>query len=102
MKQGERAYVFSSVFAPTDLNTKIIHDWQYFHKAKGEWISVSKITFPINGGRSEGYRGFSIKSGVFEGRWRVDIKTERNQIIGRVRFDIETSGVTPSLKSKTL
>lgn len=85
---GSPLYVFSSVFAPTDLDTSIIHDWQYFDYRVEEWVSVSKITFPIMGGRGEGYRGFSRKENLFEGKWRVDVKTERDQIIGRVRFNI--------------
>ncbi len=89
LQENSSLYVFSSVFAPTDLNTRIIHDWQYFDGKKGDWISVSKISFFIRGGRDKGYRGFSKKENVFEGKWRVDVKTERGQIIGRVRFNVE-------------
>jgi hypothetical protein len=88
-RSGMPLYVFSSVFAPTNLNTKIIHDWQYRDQAAGKWVSTSKITFPIRGGRGGGYRGFSTKSSLFIGEWRVDVKTGRGQVIGRVRFDIE-------------
>ena len=102
LKKGETAYVFSSVFAPTDLNTDIIHEWQYFDDVKGKWISASKIRFSIQGGRGDGYRGFSIKEGVFQGKWRVDIKTNRNQIIGRVRFDVVSEGFVSRLEEKTL
>ncbi|MCF1193471.1 DUF2914 domain-containing protein, partial [Mangrovimonas sp. AS39] len=62
----------------------------------GKWVSGSKISFPIKGGRNEGYRGFSKKENVFSGKWRVDIETERGQVVGRVRFDIfivDTAGV---------
>ncbi|MEX2014040.1 MAG: DUF2914 domain-containing protein [Parcubacteria group bacterium] len=89
LKPGAPLYVFSSVFAPTDLNTRIIHDWQYYDYGVKEWASASKVTFAITGGRVEGYRGFSRKENLSEGKWRVDVKTERNQIIGRVRFNIE-------------
>ena len=85
---GASLYVFSSVFAPTDLDTRIIHDWQYFDGAIDKWVSATKITFLIRGGRGEGYRGYSKKDNLFPGKWRVDVKTERNQIIGRVRFNI--------------
>src|SRR3989344_2393887 len=90
LETGSPLYVFSSVFAPTDLDTRIIHDWQYFSDQESKWISGTRITFPIIGGRDGGYRGFSKKESLFAGEWRVDVKTERNQIIGRVRFDIET------------
>ena len=89
LESGDPAYVFGSVFAPTDLNTTIVHDWQYFSETSNKWVSVSKISFPIRGGRGEGYRAFSKKSNVFPGKWRVDIKTERGQVVGRVRFIVE-------------
>jgi len=102
LRGDQEVYVFSSVFAPTDLNIEIIHDWQYFNKINKEWISASQIIFPIVGGRDGGYRGFSQKENIFPGKWRVDIKTERNQIIGRVNFNVETTGITPTLETKTL
>lgn len=95
-------YVFSSVFAPTDLDTRIIHDWQYFDDNTDKWLSATKITFPIMGGRDEGYRGFSKKENLFEGKWRVDVKTERNQIIGRIRFNIKTKMSEVELKEQIL
>lgn len=90
LKAGSPLYVFSSVFAPTDLDTKIIHDWQYFNDVTEKWVSATQITFPIKGGRDQGYRGFSRKESLFAGEWRVDVKTERGQIIGRVKFNIIT------------
>lgn len=102
LREGESAYVFSSVFAPTDLTTKIIHDWQYFDQTQDKWVSVSKIAFNIIGGRGSGYRGFSKKENIFPGKWRVDIKTDRNQVIGRVRFDIKEGEPLSGLETKTL
>lgn len=102
LETGAPLYMFSSVFAPTDLNTRIIHDWQYFDNVADKWVSVTKITFPIMGGRNDGYRGFSKKENLFEGKWRVDVKTERNQIIGRIRFNIETKTSEVKLEEKIL
>lgn len=102
LKPQDSVYVFSSVFAPTDLDIKIIHDWQYFDKSKGKWVSLSTISFSILGGRNEGYRGFSKKDTVSSGKWRVDIKTERGQVIGRVRFEIEMGLEGPGLETKTI
>ncbi|MDO8590949.1 MAG: DUF2914 domain-containing protein, partial [bacterium] len=47
------------------------------------------IQFPIVGGRDEGFRGYSIKSSVFPGRWRVDVETAEKNLIGRVEFTVE-------------
>lgn len=99
---GRSVYVFSSIFAPTDLNAVLVHDWQYFDENKGEWVSSSRISFPIRGGRSEGYRGFSKKENIFEGKWRVDIETERGQVIGRVRFDITIVDSIETLETRVI
>jgi len=98
----ESVYVFSSVFAPTDLGVRLIHHWQYFDESKNKWISANKISFPIKGGRDEGYRGFSKKSSIFAGKWRVDIETDRGQIIGRVKFNIQIKDSAPLLVSEII
>src|SRR3989344_1194053 len=90
LARGESAYVFSQVFAPTDINTKIIHEWQYKDNSKGGWITASTISFSIVGGADGGYRGYSLKSNVFAGKWRVNVRTSRGQVIGRIKFRIET------------
>jgi hypothetical protein len=102
LSKGSPAYVFSSVFAPTDLNTQITHDWQYYDESLESWISSSKITFPIIGGRDAGFRGFSKKEIIWGGKWRVDIKTTRGQIVGRVRFNIEETPSNFNLRTRSL
>jgi len=97
---GEEVYVYSSVFAPTDINTEIFHRWQYFDTATDEWETASVIQFPITGGRGEGYRGYSMKSAVFSGDWRVDVITKREQLLGRVSFNIVDAQEQPMLQSK--
>ena len=102
LKPDEPAYVFSSVFAPTDLNTQIIHDWQYYDETKGEWVSASKIPFMIIGGRNNGFRAFSMKDNIFQGKWRVDVETDRGQVIGRLRFDVKIGEPPFGLESHRL
>ncbi|MFC1721134.1 DUF2914 domain-containing protein [Patescibacteria group bacterium] len=97
---GEPAYVYSSVFAPTDINTEIFHRWQYFDSASGEWETTGLIQFPIAGGRDEGYRGYSMKHAVFPGDWRVDVITKREQLLGRVSFEIVDTQEQVDLQSK--
>lgn len=82
---GEPVYFFSAVFAPTDLKTNIYHHWQYFD---GQWVTINKYFLPILGGRGEGYRGYSYKSNPQEGKWRVDVITERGQVVGRAEFNV--------------
>jgi hypothetical protein len=87
IQPGESLYLFSSVFAPTRLSTQIVHEWQFKDK-KGKWVTSSKIPFGITGGSDTGYRGYSVKSGLKEGEWRVNIETPRGQIIGRKNFKV--------------
>ncbi len=87
VSSGEPVYVFSSVFAPTRLNTEIYHKWQYYDEEQKEWIESNKIGFGISGGRDGGYRGYTVKSNVPVGQWRVDVVTKRNQLLGRVKFE---------------
>jgi hypothetical protein len=98
----EAVYVFSSVFAPTKLETKIFHQWQYFDSSLGKWKTVGTFGFPIIGGRDGGYRGFSTKTSVSEGKWRVNVITEHGQIVGRVKFKVENTKEAVQLEVKTL
>ncbi|MDQ3076965.1 MAG: DUF2914 domain-containing protein [bacterium] len=86
---GEPVYVYSSVFAPTALNTNIVHHWQYYNEQTRSWTTTSRVSFSIVGGRDGGYRGYSIKTNTFTGLWRVNVETARGQIIGRETFKIE-------------
>lgn len=99
---SERLYVFSSVFAPTKIQTDVVHHWQYLDSAKRRWVSESRIPFTISGGRAQGYRGYSFKKNLKEGCWRVDVETTRGQVIGRILFGIEHVSTQPELEEKTL
>lgn len=99
--EWEPVYVFTSVFAPTDLKTPVNHHWQYKDES-GNWVTSDKLTYPIIGGRDGGYRGYSFKHAVFPGEWRVDIETESGQVIGRVRFNIERVDQQTALHEKQL
>ena len=87
VESGERLYVYASIFAPVDLDTTVIHDWQ--HLTDNGWVSVSRLSYSIVGGRQEGYRGYSYITSHTSGKWRVDVETLRGQVIGRVSFSIE-------------
>jgi hypothetical protein len=85
---GESVSVYTAIFAPKDLNAKIIHDWQWYDERKKEWVSKDQLSFTLTGGRREGFRGYSTKTTVPFGHWRVYVKTERGQILGRVSFTV--------------
>ncbi len=46
---------------------------------------------PVHGGRREGFRTFSRKTGFPAdpvGRWTVDVVTGSDQLLGRLRFRV--------------
>ncbi|MBI2024945.1 MAG: DUF2914 domain-containing protein [Candidatus Harrisonbacteria bacterium] len=85
---GSPIYGFSSVFAPTDLETEIFHRWSYYNEDRRTWIETGKIGFSIIGGRDQGYRGYTFIRNIQPGKWRLDVITDRGQIIGRISFDV--------------
>lgn len=87
LESGQRVYAFASIFAPVDLNTTVIHDWQRL--TDNGWVSVSRLSYSIVGGRQDGYRGYSYITNHTAGKWRVDVETLRGQVIGRISFTIE-------------
>lgn len=88
IEDGSSAYFFSSVFAPTDLKSTIYHEWSFYNTNTSRWESTDRIRIDIVGGRYNGFRGFSQKSNLQKGLWRVDVETTSRQVIGRVRFKI--------------
>ncbi|MDP2648674.1 MAG: DUF2914 domain-containing protein [Patescibacteria group bacterium] len=94
---GDTAYVYTSIFAPSGLSTVILHEWQRYDETAGKWVTVAKIGFPIYGGRDGGYRGYSLKSNIAPGEWRVDVVTQYGQLIGRVAFTTEAVSENPTL-----
>lgn len=99
---NEPVYIFSSVFAPTKINTTIFHQWYYFDAPQNTWVKSSRVGFPIFGGQDGGWRGYSLKENVWQGKWRVDVVTDRNQIIGRITFTIKEAASDLILKKSEL
>jgi len=83
--KGETLSVYSAVFSPTALNVKVVHHWQYYNETTGKWESKAKVSYPIVGGKDGGYRGYSLKTNVTEGLWRIDIETVDGRVIGRLK-----------------
>ncbi len=102
LTDSRSAFCFSSVFAPTDLTAPIYHSWEYFNPQTSEWEMRSRISFPIAGGRHDGYRGFSIKTSLTPGEWRCDVETASGSLIGRIKFTAVESATPPVLSQKTL
>jgi hypothetical protein len=99
---GQPLYAYSAVFAPIKLSTKIVHRWRRYDPKTGHWITLSTVTFPINGGRDGGYRGYTIKHNIQPGDWRVDINTYDGHLIGRVTFKVDRADTAPATTPETL
>lgn len=88
-KPGERVYVFTSIFAPTEINKKVAHRWKKLNEETGEWEVSDQITYEVTGGRDDGYRGYTYKDNASPGVWKVDVITEKeNLILGVINFEI--------------
>lgn len=88
---GERVYCYTAVFAPGKVRVPVRHVWS--RKTATGWVKTDRIGFEIAGGRDGGYRGYTAKSGVAPGRWRVEVETETGQTLGRIDFTVEKSPV---------
>jgi hypothetical protein len=81
-------YVYSTIFSPTDLNTSVYHRWQMYSMEDNRWIDMGKVKLSLIGGRTLGYRTYSVKTGLSEGRWRVIVETGSGHRLGVTRFTI--------------
>ena len=95
-------YCFSAVFAPTALATPIVHHFQHLKTRTGAWDTLSIVSFPITGGREEGYRGYSVISNPSAGKWRCNVETARGALIGRTEFTVTPTQTQPQLVQKVL
>ena len=86
---GERVYVFSSIFAPTDIEKTVFHRWSWYDEVNEEWEFIEDIKFEIRGGRDGGYRGYTYKNYVKEGEWKVEVLTEEELVLGVIAFEIQ-------------
>jgi len=87
-QSGDTTFCFAAVFAPTKLNKRIFHDWQYYSKKEKSWKSSDRLGYKITGGRDGGYRGFTFKKNIHQGKWRVNVETDEGQVLGRIPFKL--------------
>jgi hypothetical protein len=96
---GESLVAYSAVKAPAAFGSTVVHRWE--EKTQGKWVVTSVVAFPISGGREGGYRGYS-EAVVTPGEWRVTVETDNGQVIGRIRFTVESASSSPALINKML
>ncbi len=87
IKIGE-FYFFSSIISPADVSADITHIWEKYDHEKKIWIKQTEITYPISGGREDGYRGYSNITNISEGDWRVKV-TADGRLIGLKKITVK-------------
>lgn len=97
----DTAYAYSAVFSPTALDTEIIHEWQKYDESVNNWVTMGTVNLAVIGGREGGFRTYSTKTNPESGKWRVNVKTPRGQIIGRIYFNVIPAGTEPNLITET-
>tara|TARA_R110000868_G_scaffold86347_8_gene242255 strand:- start:55300 stop:56415 length:1116 start_codon:yes stop_codon:yes gene_type:complete len=98
-KPNEDVYIFSSIFAPTDLEKSIFHRWLWHNDATDEWEIIEDIGYDITGGRDGGYRGYTYKNNLKQGMWKVEVLTKEELVLGVIDFEII---INPTLQPKGL
>lgn len=88
---GGNVFCFAKVFAPTKINTNIYHSWDYYDEEKKEWVEHGRLSYKIEGGRDDGYRGYTQIGGYRDGLWRCSVETARGQVLGREEFTVDSS-----------
>lgn len=91
----EPVYCFTAVFAPTRLQSRIVHVWEFRNVESGAWEASDRIGYDIRGGRDYGYRGYTLKRTLRPGDWRVRVETEDGRLLSRIRFTIDPSLPAP-------
>ena len=97
---GSPVYVYSAIFSPEDFNLTILHEWQRYDQIQKKWITEFAVNLPVAGGRSGGFRTYSMSSSPVSGKWRVNIKTPQGQTIGHLQFNILPVSLEPALVSE--
>lgn len=89
-RPGDNIFCFAQVFAPTRLKTNIVHRWEYYNEAQGGWVEHARLSYAIEGGRGDGYRGYTLIQNYTDGDWRCTVETPRGQVLGRESFSIDS------------
>lgn len=86
-RPGDSIYCFVRIFAPARFKDELQVRWLFDDPKRG-WQSHDAIPLPIQGGREEGYRGYTKKSNYQPGRWRVQLETLDGREVGRITLRV--------------
>ena len=98
---GDSVFVFTSIFAPSNLKESVFHRWKWFSPYTKKWEIIDDIGFEITGGRDGGFRGYTFKTNMMEGKWKVDVITNDELVLGIINFEIATDSTAQPKRLKT-
>ncbi|SMO78422.1 DUF2914 domain-containing protein [Fodinibius sediminis] len=85
---GDSVFVYTSIFAPTDLKKSVQHVWQWLDPESKSWKTSDVIRYEVIGGRRGGFRGYTYKTNIRPGHWRVNVTTIEGLVLGEIDFEV--------------
>jgi hypothetical protein len=85
---GDTIFAYTSIFSPTDLNIDVADRWMWYDPKSEKWKTSDIIGYNVTGGRGGGYRGFTYKTNLHPGRWKIEVVTKNGRIIGTMGFNL--------------
>lgn len=85
---NDTVFIYTSIFAPTDLSKSVQHQWQRYNPSLKEWHTTDNISYEVIGGRKGGFRGHTYKANISPGKWRVNVTTKEGLVLGKLEFTI--------------
>jgi hypothetical protein len=83
----DKIYFYAQIYSPARISDQVIVHWFQKDK-KGNWISTDKVPLKVQGGREEGFRGYTYKSNYTPGEWKIMVETSSGVEISRLYFEI--------------
>jgi hypothetical protein len=87
-RDGEPLITFMAVFGPKRFSHQLMIHWSKKDERSGKWITSDRVPMAMTGGRGNGYRGVIRKEHYEAGRWRVQVETEDERVLGSEDFTI--------------
>lgn len=86
VREGERLYGVSAVFAPLGISAQLEHRWEI--RRDDGWQVVSRSRFQASGGREGGFRGYSWVLDPKPGNWRFIVATQDGRTVALDTFKV--------------
>jgi hypothetical protein len=97
---NEPVWVFATVFSPASFSTNVFHVWEYYDTENLEWTHKGEVSLTTQGGSKKGWAGFSYRQDIQDGRWRVGVETDRDQVIGYIYLRVVSVEEAPELTTE--